>query len=193
MAAPCNFTKQVALNSDSGEGIVDLYQHFQSPQTVACGGFYSWFVAVQGAYVVQKKGNSKKLKSAGIPFEVKCSHSFYTCKTRCGEVMQHFNQLGLYQLGKLGATEKINGKGEVVPVVSDGSLFTSTNLLWAPFDVDQGDILKVWVSYPQCILERGDEINWEPFENLMSRVQFFLWLGFQKIWTPSTQTSSERR
>ena len=102
------FSKQLSLNdSGTGEGFIDLFQHFPNMQMVNSvnQGSFGWEVAVQELYAVQKKGCRQAIKAAGTPLELKCSHSFYMCKMRYGEMQKNYNLLGLYQVTELFQTE----------------------------------------------------------------------------------------
>lgn len=171
------FTKELYFHR--GNGFVNLYKHF--PKPLPGSRPFRWEVAVNDLFVTQKKDQSKRLPIIGIPISLSCSHSSYTFETEWSGAETAYNSLGLYDVENLLPTKKRPKPGKKFhSVIIEGNHFSYPKKFWVPFNADQGDIVKFWFQYPECILARQQYLNFTKYSELIRRTEIFAWVAFRR-------------
>jgi len=186
------FTKELTL-SESGEGVVDLFQHFPPFTTHQ---HEEWQMAVHCVNIQAVKWNWRniadseseagfednpeptpvKLLHVGLPLIAYCSHSYYCYKTAQGETKQEFHPLAIIPIDPL--LEEDN-KSKIVEGNSyDYSGDDKTS--WVPFHLNGNDTTKIWLQYPSSRTAHARQPRHIAFPKLMKNVIVTVWIKFKK-------------
>jgi len=185
------FTKEVTM-SESGECVVDLFQHFPPFTThqheewqIACHCVniqavkWNWRNTTDSELEVDKGKGPKpdpkpKLLHVGLPLIVCCSHSYYSYKTAQGETKKEFYPLAIIPMDPV--LEEAN-KSKIV----EGNTYDfSDENMWVPFTLNGNDTTKIWLQFPSSRIAHERQSQYLDFPTFMSNVIVTLWIKFQK-------------
>jgi len=187
------FTKELTM-SESGECVVDLFQHFPPFTThqheewqIACHCVniqavkWNWRNTTdsesevgQGKPKPPPEPKPPKLLHVGLPLIAYCSHSYYCYKTAQGETKKEFHPLAIIPIDPL--LEEANKS----KIVEGNNYDYSEENAWVPFNLNGNDTTKIWLQFPSSRISHERQSQHIDLPTLMRKVIVTLWIKFQK-------------